>query len=96
VADHQSKNQGATEYRIFDSSRLVGKLVLPVVSGSPVQAIMTDNVHQIEMQKSPWPDRRTILYIEDNLANFSLMEMIVGRMDGKILVSVPNAEPGLS
>ena len=39
--------------------------------------------------------KRTLLYVEDNASNLSLMEKIVGRIDGLEMISAGNAERAL-
>jgi CheY-like chemotaxis protein len=41
------------------------------------------------------PDAGLILYIEDNLVNLELMEMMIGRIDGLSLISTTTAENGI-
>ncbi len=54
-----------------------------------------------EVSKTPEQPARlsttaTVLYIEDNPANLSLMETIIGRMKGVSMISAYNAELGMS
>jgi PAS domain S-box-containing protein len=56
---------------------------------------MDDNKWLDTVTKPDKSAQRTILYVEDNPANLSLMEKIVGRLPGFTLISAHTAELGL-
>ncbi len=56
----------------------------------------TIEVSETQEQPARLSTTATVLYIEDNPANLSLMETIIGRMKGVSMISAYNAELGMS
>jgi signal transduction histidine kinase/ActR/RegA family two-component response regulator len=80
----------------FESTLGIGSTFWIEIFGEPIaptETAKTDAAEQIT--QSPTAIEKSVLYVEDNPANLSLMEMIIARMPSVRLISARNAEIGI-